>query len=90
MGCVGLTLRLGGVRLGGVRLGGAEFLTTLSENLFRTVFEMPPRETGAGVGTGVRCEEKARKGWAGVCGGEGGGAGGRGMGGQCGCVGRYS
>ena len=35
-----------------------EFLTTLSENLFRTVFEMQPRDAGAGAGGGVSREEK--------------------------------
>jgi hypothetical protein len=35
-----------------------EFLTTTSENLFRTVFEMQPRDTGAGAGGGVSREEK--------------------------------
>ncbi|KAL8606951.1 hypothetical protein ACOMHN_041340 [Nucella lapillus] len=37
-----------------------EFLTTLSENLFRTVFEMQPRDTGAGSGAGVSREEKVK------------------------------
>ncbi|XP_076453714.1 LOW QUALITY PROTEIN: dynein beta chain, ciliary-like [Babylonia areolata] len=37
-----------------------EFLTTLSENLFRTVFEMQPRDTGAGAGAGVSREEKVK------------------------------
>jgi hypothetical protein len=37
-----------------------EFLTTLSENLFRTVFEMQPRDAGAGGGAGVSREEKVR------------------------------
>ena len=40
-----------------------EFLTTLSENLFRTVFEMQPRDTGAGIGTGISREEKVRGPW---------------------------
>ncbi|XP_070187600.1 dynein beta chain, ciliary-like isoform X2 [Littorina saxatilis] len=37
-----------------------EFLTTLSENLFRTVFEMQPRDTGAAGGGGVSREEKVK------------------------------
>ncbi|XP_076454452.1 dynein beta chain, ciliary-like [Babylonia areolata] len=37
-----------------------EFLTTQSENLFRTVLEMQPRDTGAGSGTGVSREEKVK------------------------------
>lgn len=35
-----------------------EFLTTMSETLFRTVFEMQPRDTGAGAAGGVSREEK--------------------------------
>jgi len=35
-----------------------EFLTTTSENLFRTVFEMQPRDAGAGAGGGVSRDEK--------------------------------
>lgn len=35
-----------------------EFLTTTSENLFRTVFEMQPRDAGAAGATGVSREEK--------------------------------
>lgn len=34
------------------------FLTTLADNLFRTVFELQPRESGAGGGSGVSREEK--------------------------------
>ena len=37
-----------------------DFLTTTSENLFRTVFEMQPRDAGAGAGTGVSREEKVQ------------------------------
>lgn len=37
-----------------------EFLTTLSENLFRTVLEMQPRDAGAAGGAGVSREEKVR------------------------------
>ncbi|XP_033732158.1 dynein beta chain, ciliary-like [Pecten maximus] len=37
-----------------------EFLTTTSETLFRTVFEMQPREAGAGSGAGVSREEKIK------------------------------
>ena len=37
-----------------------EFLSTKSENLFRTVFEMQPREAGAGAGGGVSREEKIK------------------------------
>ncbi|KAK7507150.1 hypothetical protein BaRGS_00001085, partial [Batillaria attramentaria] len=37
-----------------------EFLTQLSENLFRTVFEMQPRDTGAGAGGGPTREEKIK------------------------------
>lgn len=36
------------------------FLTTTSENLFRTVFEMQPREAGASGGTTVTREDKVR------------------------------
>lgn len=35
-----------------------EFLTNTSEHLFRTVFEMQPRDTEAGAGAGVSREEK--------------------------------
>ncbi|TNN09426.1 Dynein beta chain, ciliary [Schistosoma japonicum] len=35
-----------------------EFLTNTSEKLFRTVFEMQPRDAGAGSGTGISREEK--------------------------------
>lgn len=35
-----------------------EFLTTTSENLFKTVFEMQPRDSGAGAGAGISREEK--------------------------------
>lgn len=35
-----------------------EFLTTTSEVLFRTVFEMQPRDAGASGGAGVSREEK--------------------------------
>ena len=35
-----------------------DFLTTLSDNLFRTVFEMQPRDAGAGAGGGVSREER--------------------------------
>jgi dynein heavy chain len=34
------------------------FLTTTSENLFRTVFEMQPRDAGASGGATVTPEEK--------------------------------
>ena len=37
-----------------------EFLTTLSENLFRTVLEMQPRDSGGGGDGGVSREEKVR------------------------------
>ena len=37
------------------------FLTTASETLFRTVFEMQPRDSGAGAGTTVTREEKVSK-----------------------------
>ncbi|KAK6170907.1 hypothetical protein SNE40_019193 [Patella caerulea] len=37
-----------------------EFLTTTSDNLFRTVFEMQPRDAGAGAGAGVSREEKVK------------------------------
>lgn len=35
-----------------------EFLTTTSENLFKTVLEMQPRDSGASAGGGVSREEK--------------------------------
>ncbi len=35
-----------------------EFLTTTSENLFRTVLEMQPRDSGGGGGAGASREEK--------------------------------
>jgi len=35
------------------------FLTTTAENLFRTVFEMQPRDAGASSGTSVTREDKA-------------------------------
>lgn len=35
-----------------------EFLTKISENLFRTVFELQPRDAGAGAGAGASREEK--------------------------------
>ncbi|CAH8620633.1 unnamed protein product [Schistosoma intercalatum] len=35
-----------------------EFLTNTSEKLFRTIFEMQPRDAGAGSGTGISREEK--------------------------------
>ena len=34
------------------------FLTTLSENLFRTVLEMQPRDSSSGGGSGTSREEK--------------------------------
>lgn len=34
-----------------------EFLTTMSENLFRTVFEMQPRDTGAATSGGASRDE---------------------------------
>ena len=34
------------------------FLTTSSETLFRTVFEMQPRDAGAGAGITITREEK--------------------------------
>ncbi|XP_065078949.1 dynein beta chain, ciliary [Ochlerotatus camptorhynchus] len=37
------------------------FLTTTSENLFRTVFEMQPRDAGAGSGTTVTREDKVKQ-----------------------------
>ena len=37
-----------------------EFLTTTSENLFRTVLEMQPRDSGGGGGAGVSREEKVQ------------------------------
>ncbi len=36
------------------------FLTTTSENLFRTVLEMQPRDSSGGAGTGATREEKVR------------------------------
>ena len=38
-----------------------EFLTTTSDNMCRVVFEMQPRDTGAGAGAGVSREEKVRR-----------------------------
>ncbi len=38
-----------------------DFLTTTSDNLFKTVLEMQPRDTGAGSGGGSSREEKVRK-----------------------------
>ena len=35
-----------------------EFLTSTSDNMFRVVFEMQPRDSGAGAGGGVSREEK--------------------------------
>jgi hypothetical protein len=35
-----------------------EFLTTTSDNLFKTIFEMQPRDAGAGAGGGMSREEK--------------------------------
>ena len=35
-----------------------EFLTTTSDSLFRIVFEMQPRDSGAGAAGGVSREEK--------------------------------
>ena len=37
-----------------------EFLTSTSDNMFRTVFEMQPRDSGAGAGGGVSREEKVK------------------------------
>uniref|UniRef100_A0A182IVR3 Dynein beta chain, ciliary n=4 Tax=Anopheles atroparvus TaxID=41427 RepID=A0A182IVR3_ANOAO len=37
------------------------FLTTTSENLFRTVFEMQPRDAGSGSGTTVTREDKVKQ-----------------------------
>ncbi|XP_062567134.1 dynein beta chain, ciliary-like [Saccostrea cucullata] len=37
-----------------------EFLTTTSENLFKTVLEMQPRDSGASAGAGVSREEKIK------------------------------
>lgn len=37
-----------------------EFLTTLCDNLFRTVLEMQPRDSGSGGGTGASREEKVK------------------------------
>ena len=37
-----------------------EFLTITSENLFRTVLEMQPRDAGAGAGGGASREEKVQ------------------------------
>jgi len=39
-----------------------EFLTNTSENLFRIVFEMQPRDSGAAAAGGVTREEKVRAG----------------------------
>lgn len=36
------------------------FLTTTSENLFRTVLELQPRDSGAGGGVGITREEKVK------------------------------
>ncbi|KAK9500353.1 hypothetical protein O3M35_001633 [Rhynocoris fuscipes] len=36
------------------------FLTTLAENLFKTVFELQPRDSGSSSGCGVTREEKVR------------------------------
>jgi len=38
-----------------------EFLSMTSENLFRTVLEMQPKEGGAGAGLGVSREDKVNK-----------------------------
>ena len=38
-----------------------EFLTTTSDNLFRTVLEMQPRDAGAGSGGASSREEKVRR-----------------------------
>ena len=38
-----------------------EFLTTTSENLFRTVLEMQPRDAGAGAAGGSSREEKVQR-----------------------------
>ena len=38
-----------------------EFLTSTSDNMFRVVFEMQPRDSGAGAGGGTSREEKVRK-----------------------------
>ena len=35
-----------------------EFLTQTSENLFRVVFELQPRDSGSGAGAGVSRDEK--------------------------------
>ena len=37
-----------------------EFLTTNSDNLFRTVFEMQPRDAGAGASGGVTKDERIK------------------------------
>lgn len=37
-----------------------EFLTKISENLFRVVFELQPRDAGAGAGSGASREEKVK------------------------------
>lgn len=37
-----------------------EFLTNSSDNLFRVVMEMQPRESGSGAGGGVSREEKVQ------------------------------
>lgn len=34
------------------------FLTTLGDNLFKTIFELQPREAGAAAGGGISREEK--------------------------------
>lgn len=38
-----------------------EFLTSTSENLFKTVFEMQPQDSGAAGGAGISKEEKVCK-----------------------------
>jgi len=37
-----------------------DFLTQTSENLFRTVFELQPRDAGAGAGSGISRDEKVQ------------------------------
>lgn len=37
------------------------FLTSLAENLFKTVFELQPRESGSSSGCGVTREEKVNR-----------------------------